>query len=198
MPYALQIGSYGTTADAQKMKDIIIHNLLRFPPDVLNATIEDITPVPPPPPQSSWTELASRTVTDNYSSTSAGSMSSFTIPAAWTKSKIIWVHVRDNAGKRNGYFYGTDCLMINVNAANGSASAYNFLKIVTTVDGAGVYTQNFFTGTTGYGIYALDLDPTGLIRMRHRYNSTNSRTINGTYTIKVYALDPKTGDTVLA
>ena len=198
MPYALQIGSYGTTTEAQEMKDTIIHNLLRFPPDVLNASIEDITPVPPPTPQSSWTELASRTLTDNYSSTSAGSMSSFTIPAAWTKSQIIWVHVRDNAGKRNGYFYGTDCLMINVNAANGSASAYNFLKIVTTVDGTGVYTQNFFTGSTGYGIYALDLDPTGLIRMRHRYNATNSRTINGTYTIKVYALDPNTGDTVLA
>ena len=199
MPYALQMGSYATAAEASDLKDVIIHNLLRFPPEVLAATVEDITPVPPPTPTDSWTQLATRTFNDSYTSTSAGSLTAFNVgTSAWTKSKILWVHVRDNAGKRNGYFYGSDSILINVNAANGSSSTYNFIRIITTVDSSGKYTQNFGTGTTGYGIYALDVDPTGQIRMRHRYNSTNSRTINGNFTASVYTIDPASGDVVLA
>lgn len=201
MPYALQMGSYATAAEASELKDVIIHNLLRFPPEVLNATVEDITPVPPPTPVSSWTQLASSTVTDSYSSTSAGSMTTINVgSSAWTKSKFIWVHIRDNAGPRSGYFYGSDCICINLNAANGSTTTQNFTRIALSVDGSGLYTQYIGagTGTTCYGIYALDISTAGAIRMRHRYNATNSRTINGTYTIKVYALEPETGDVVLA
>ena len=198
MPYALQIGSYSTSAEALAMKDQIIHNLLRISDDVRNATAEDITPVPPPTPQSSWNLLATSTITDSYTGTSAGSLSTISASGAWTKSKFLWVHIRDTAGKRNGYFYGSDCVLVNVNAANGSASTYNFVRIITSVNDSGNYTQNFGTGTTGYGIYALDVSPTDQIRMRHRYNATNSRTINGTYKIEVYGLDPNTGDTVLA
>lgn len=197
MAYALQIGSYATSADALAVKNLIIHNLLRITDDVRNATAVDTTPAPP---QTSWTQLYSGTITDSYSGTSAAALSSITVSGAWTKSKYIWVHIRDNAGKKTGYFYGSDSICINLNAGNNSTSNMNFTRICLSVDGSALYSQYIGagTGTTCYGIYPLDISTAGVVRMRHRYNSTYSRTIDGTYSVKIYSLDPNTGDTVLA
>lgn len=187
MPYALQMGSYGTSAEAAELKDVIIHNLLRFPDEVINATVEDITPQPP---TSSWTEIYSTTVSDSYSSTTKGSLLNVnSVP--YDKDKYIYVRVRDTAGKRAGYYFGGDAFIANYYNANGNTTdLVNMMRMCYRCS-----TSNNILGynaatTTGYGIYPELLRSSGQLAIYHRYHASYSLTIDGTYSIKVYTLDP--------
>lgn len=138
---------------------------------------------------SSWTLLGSKEQNINTTSTSAGPATTISIgSAAWTDAKIIYVRVRDKAGKRAGYFYGSDVFFVNVNAANGSTSTFSSsVKIVYRYSTSSVWGQ--YVSTTGYGVYGNSITSGGVVNIYRRYNSTNSLTIDGTYVIEVYALD---------
>ena len=49
------------------------------------------------------------------------------------------------------------------------------------------------SSSTGYGVYADTVYNDGRIRIRRRYNSVSSLTIDGTYKVEVYLLDPVGG-----
>ncbi len=137
-----------------------------------------------------WTLLGSQELTlYNITSTAAIPATTLSIgPAAWTSKKIIYVRVRDKAGKRAGYFYGSDAFFVNLYAARGATSNYTgSLKITHYCSDVSVWSQN--VGTTGYGVFGYSITPDGVVNIYKRYNSTNSRTIDGTYVIEVYALD---------
>jgi hypothetical protein len=57
------------------------------------------------------------------------------------------------------------------------------------VTSAGAYTSYVGATTTGYGVYGYSISSAGVVTIQRRYNSNYSLTINGTYTIEVWALD---------
>lgn len=144
---------------------------------------------------SSWELITSQTLT-GVSTTSTSAASAGTIAlgsAAFTKDDIIWVHVRDTAGKRAGYFYGSDAIFVNANKANGSTSTFT-APGVTTIRYS---TSSQFASYTGaYGVWGYSITSGGSLTVRKRYNSSYSLTVNGDYKVDVYKLTPPTGMTL--
>lgn len=143
---------------------------------------------------SAWTKVAETSYTiANFTTTTAMTQAAWATGHSelWTNSKLIYVRIRDTAGKRAGYFYGSDQFFVvyTTNATSTTASGRFYIKCTTD----GSYIATATSGTTGYGVYADTLYSDGRIRIRKRYNSTNSLTIDGTYKVEVYLLDPPTG-----
>jgi len=141
---------------------------------------------------SPWTKLAEQDFTVSTSSTTATAVGTFRCGSvAWTSAKIVYVRVRDKAGPRNGYFYGSDVFFINIYAANGGSSnltsgpGYSLRKAAN-----GNWASTLLTGSgSGYGVYGAVITPDGDVKIESRYSSGNSLTIDGTYHVEVYTLE---------
>lgn len=140
---------------------------------------------------SSYKLLASEEFSVNTSSTSESSVGTITVNGGWTKDAIIYVKIRDKAGKRNGYFLWSDCFVVNYYAANGQATGVTPVKSCIGVDANGKFVQS----TSNYGVYlstyskntgAGDGGATAIIKAKY---SSSYGTINGTFVVEVYALD---------
>lgn len=140
---------------------------------------------------SNWTLIASGTLTVNTTSTSAASAGTISCgSSAWTATDIIWVRIRGQSGKREGYFYGSDAIFGNYRAKNSSTSADS----VPAVQYYRVGTDGLYVAATGsYGVYAYSLATDGTLTVRRRYNSTNTLTINDKFDVEVYKLTLPTG-----
>ena len=128
--------------------------------------------------------IGSGELTVKSTSTSAASAGTISCGSgAFTKDAIILVHIRDKAGKRNGYTYGSDAIFCNANKANNSTSTFSTPAVTTIrVNSDGTYTS--YTGQ--YGVYGYSINSSGTLTVRRRYNSTYSLTIDGTYVVNVY------------
>lgn len=136
---------------------------------------------------SSWKLLATSELSVSTTSTSASSAGTISCGSeASTKAKIIYVQVRDKAGARAGYCLGSDAFFINTNKANGSTSAFSTPAVVCHR-----FTTASQYGTTAgqYGVYGYSISNAGVVTIRRRYNSNYSLTIDGTFEVKVYALE---------
>ena len=140
---------------------------------------------------SNWTLLGSTELTVNTTSTSAASAGTVSCGStAADKNAIIYVRIRDKAGKRAGYFAGSDAYFMNYNKANGSTSAF----AVPAVLCYRYTTSSAWAGTAGqYGVYGYSISNAGVITIRRRYNSNYSLTINSTYSVDVFKLTYPTG-----
>lgn len=141
---------------------------------------------------SSWTKVAEKTIQASTTSTTSTKIDTWETghTELWTSDKIVWVKIRDTAGRQASCFYGTDCLLFNGVFAGGlSGSNLSFTPIVVFKDQRGTLEQ----GSGSYGVFANTLDSSGNIAINARYHSSNSRTINSTYKIEVYLLDPAGG-----
>jgi hypothetical protein len=139
---------------------------------------------------SSWKLLGSTEITTSSTSTTATSVGTLTIPEAYDANKIIMVRVRDKAGKRAGYFYGSDSFFMNYQDASGGTSTITYAgRLIHRVTSAGAYTSYVGATTTGYGVYGYSISSAGVVTIQRRYNSNYSLTINGTYKIEVWAID---------
>lgn len=154
-----------------------------------NITITDVTSGG----GSSWTKVGEtwELTVENYTSTSAVSAGSKSYGSAIsTKDKIVWVRIRDKAGKRPGYFAGCDAFFINANKANGSTSTYatagRFIHRYTSSNAWG-------TAIGSYGLYAYSVSDSGNLTLRKCYSSSYSLKIEGTYLIDVFTLDYPAG-----
>ena len=165
--------------------------------DSQNRLYSEVTVNVPGGGTNSWTKVAEKTLNGiNYAGTSAADIETWATGhnEIWTSTKWVYVRIRDTQGRRSGYFYGTDQFFLNVFVINGTnltsstTSIRNTFRV--TSGGYGVYTS---TGSTGYGVYADTIYSDGRIRLRNRYSNSNSFTINGTYKVEVYLLDPPTG-----
>lgn len=146
---------------------------------------------------SSWTKVAETSYQVSTTGTSAATVATWATGHSeiWTSDKIVYIRIRDTAGKRSGYFYGTDVFFINHVAKNNSESSATSgnVMIILSVTSTGTYYSRYGYSTTGYGVYADQFYTDGRIRIRSRYNSTYSKTINSTYKVEVYLLDPAGG-----
>lgn len=125
----------------------------------------------------------------NTSNTSNQSLITLTPGSgAWNKAKLIWVTIRDKAGARNGYFYSSDSFFTNYRAKNGSTSSAEGVCLLHNYNN-NAFNAYMYASSAAYGVFAYTIASNGNIEIRTRYNRTYSRTINGTYEIKVYAVD---------
>lgn len=143
---------------------------------------------------SSWKLLGSTEITTSSTSTTATSVGTLTIPEAWDANKIILVRVRDKAGKRSGYFYGSDSFFLNYQDASGGTSTITYAgRLIHRCTSSGAYSSYVGATTTGYGVYGYSISAAGVTNIYRRYNSNYSLTINGTYIVEVWALDYEPG-----
>ena len=134
------------------------------------------------PPVTSYTLLGTAEFTVSTTSTTATNIGTFNAgSASYTKNKILYIRVRDKAGVRSGYFYGSDSYY-------AGQSSNNSAKIIFYNNGSNITTA-LLAGSTGYGIFPYTRSSTGVITMRSRYNSNSSKTIDGTYVVEAYLLD---------
>ena len=128
---------------------------------------------------SSYTLLGSDEMTINSTSTSAVSEGYITVNGifalAESKTVMIFIKIRDKAGKRSGYFYGTD----NIYMTSSSKLVMSYR------DNAGTMT---LTNNT-FGVYVDSISGGDCVNIYSRYNSSLSYTIDGTYSIEVYSLE---------
>ena len=149
---------------------------------------------------SSWTKVAETTYQVSTTSTSTSTVATWATGHSelWTSDKIVYVRIRDTAGKRAGYFYGVDQFFFNYTAKNhpeysGVSENLGIISNIWRYGTNGSYSSRYGYNTTGYGVYADAFYDDGSIRIRSRYNSSYSLTINGTYKVEVYLLDPAGG-----
>lgn len=130
-----------------------------------------------------YTLLGSAEIAVNTTSTSAASAGTITIGSdVVDKDSIIMVSVRDKAGKRNGYFYGSDAWFENFQKANGSTTT------LTAGGRQGLFCNssgNMASASSSYGVYGYSISNAGVVTIRRRYNSSYG-TINGTFVCKVF------------
>lgn len=142
---------------------------------------------------SSWTKIAEA----NYQVSTTGTSSTTIATLAtghselWTSDKWVYVRVRDTEGKRDGYFYGSDQFFYNIIPVNHTTTTNTTtaLRIYIRYSG-GNYAASPATGSTGYGVYADCIYSNGDIRIRSRYSSSSSLTIDSTYKVEAYILNP--------
>ena len=136
---------------------------------------------------SDWTLIKSTELAVNTTSTSSASAGTVSIGSAcYTKDKIIYVRVRDKEGPRNGYFYGSDAYFMNYQKANGATTTLSVAAVAYYR-----YNNSAYAGAQGaYGVWGYSISSSGTLTIRRRYNSTNTLTINSTYLIDVYTLNP--------
>ena len=135
----------------------------------------------------------------SVSTTSGSDVSVGTITmgnSLYTASAIIYVKVRDKAGKRKGYFYGTDTFFVNSFAAKNVRQSLISIRpsILYSFDGNGLTKFSPKTGgfsfsnsSSSYGVYASAISGSGDVVINGKYNS-NTGTIDGTYIVDVYLL----------
>lgn len=151
--------------------------------------------------ESSWTKIAEKSYTVSTTSTSASTVETWATgdSSIWTSDKIVYVRIRNAAGKTNNAFYGSDNYFLNIYPKNASTStsSYGGIRHIIRVSSSGTYSISQYTGSSGYGIYADYIYSDGRIRIMKKYSSTFSLTVDGTFNVEVYLLSPPTGLTFL-
>lgn len=150
---------------------------------------------------SSYTFIASTEYTVSTSSTTSIELESFDTgdTSIWTSDKMVYVKIRDKAGRRNGYYYGSDSFIINLIKGNGLTATSSYqIAGSSFYQNAGGYLQQaeLYRGSssasvTGYGIYPTFIYNDGRISLNARYSTSSfsTGTIDGTFSIEVYLLD---------
>ena len=147
---------------------------------------------------SAWTKVAetSYQVSTTYTSSTTVATWETGHSEIWTSNKIVYVRIRDTAGPRAGYFYGSDTFFMNMYPQNESTTLsvstgliYNIWRYEST----GKYNCRYGYTNVGYGLYVDQISYNGEVRVKVRYNSSYSLTIDGTYKVEIYLLDPPSG-----
>lgn len=134
-----------------------------------------------------YTKLAEQDFTVNTSSTSETSVGTISCGSeAYTSDKMLYVRVRDKAGRRNGYLYGGDYIVANPNPADGNNTSFSTCAaVLISVNGSG---HSIVGQSSKMGVYAKTIATNGDISICAKYNGSYGA-INGTYHVEVYLLD---------
>lgn len=142
-------------------------------------------PPGPTPGGYGYTKLAEQDFTVITSSTTQTDVGTIACGSeALTSDKMLYVRIRDKAGKRPGYFLGVDQLYVNVNPANHTVGSTAPLTSSLGYDSNGT----FKSGTTRNGVFSNQLSSNGKLPITAKYNSIYGA-IDGTYHVEVYLLD---------
>lgn len=149
------------------------------------------------PGGSSWTLLASKEFTVSTSSTTETEVGKVELPNSnYGPEDIIWVHIRDKAGKRSGYWFGSDSILINY--PRGSINPASTDAIVTVAIFELGQCNGVSQSTSKFGIYPIKMTQEANdheITIAAKYRASDG-TIDGTYKVDVYKLAPASGMTI--
>ena len=141
-------------------------------------------------PGPSYTLLKKEEVTASTTSTSIQTLATINVGSElWTKDKIIYIRVRDKAGSRNDHFIGTDNYCFNVEAYKNTTSISTNFFIRYIFRNFADDLQPATASSSCYGVYPSEITKDGSVIIKTRYNSSTSKTIDGTYVIEIYSLD---------
>lgn len=137
------------------------------------------------PSASDYTLLYSGEVTASTTDTSVTSLTTIetNVELRDYAKKILFVSIRDKAGKRDGYFYGVNQYFLLPSSSFSNATPSAMLTFRINSDSTLAFS------TSGYGVYVSRYYGDGDLNISTRYNSSYSLTIDGTYTIKLYVLN---------
>ena len=143
---------------------------------------------------SSWTKVAETSYQVSTTSTTAKEIDKWATGHSeiLTSDKWVWVRVRDTAGKRAGYFYGSDSVFVFLKDSSDTSSSAG-VRFNIQFDSSSRYAISASSSAVGHGVYADLIYSDGRIRIKSKYNSTASLTIDSTYKVEVYLLDPAGG-----
>lgn len=138
---------------------------------------------------SNWTLLESVDVQYATSTSTSTSVTTLNIPVPYDPTRILWISIRDTQGKKDGYYYGSDCIYLANSVKDTSGSQYCFIRCIGTTSGfwqsstgapyGGIFPINPILGTAGMTLY-----------FQGKYSSTyGTGTIDSTYRISVYFVD---------
>lgn len=140
--------------------------------------------------ESAWTKVAEAEYQVSTTNTSTKTVATLETgnPAIWTSQKWVYVRVYDTAGKRAGYFYGSDSFFLkNPNMSAGlNNHTYALRAVKSFASSNGNATMTLSSTTSGTGVYADQISNNGNIRIRSKYNNS---TIDSTYKVEVFLLD---------
>ena len=149
---------------------------------------------------SSWTLIGTTEKAISTTSTTAVSQGTINVGTFANTNKYILIRIRDKAGKRNGYYYGSDTFYASARVANGysiSASAAELNVMGYYVYNNSYTCRSYNVSDGAYGIYPTVIQNSGNVAISARYNGTTTRTIDGTFEISVYVLDtPNSGGAI--
>ena len=107
----------------------------------------------------------------------------------YTDKKIVYAKVRDTAGPRAGYFFGSDTFFINYIKANGWASTLSqALRAAYSYTDESEWKVTFTSGSLGYGVYAKNVVGR-MIQYASRYNLSLTGIVDSRFKIDIYLLD---------
>ena len=155
---------------------------------------------------SSFTKIYENTYTINTTSTTSTvtayiSIDNLTslVPNIYTNNLGIYIRIRDQAGKRNGYFYGTDTFCTRTDY-QGEGGAYQYFGMpigYSYVSGTG--TSPYYVAFAGGGVYPADiyLYPSANNMMYiDIYQQYKNFTINGTFKVEVFVFTSPEGGNI--
>jgi hypothetical protein len=142
-------------------------------------------PPGPTPGGYGYTKLAEQDFTVITSSTTQTDVGTIACGSeAFTSDKMLYVRIRDKAGKRPGYFLGVDQLYVNINSANHTNGTIVPSTSLLGYDSNGTFKST----TTRNGVFSNQLSSDGKLTITAKYNSSYGA-IDGTYHVEVYLLD---------
>lgn len=149
---------------------------------------------------SNWTKIATTEYTVNTTTTSNKSVGNIelTLSDYNDPQTVLWVHIRDKAGKRTGYFYGSDTMFFHYQLATGNTNSLSTRPVAVFRASSAT---DYALATSAYGLFAYRLYYTSsshYVQIYSRYNSSSSGTINGTYKCDVYKLTMPSGMTLFS
>lgn len=138
----------------------------------------------------SFTLIDSREIEISTSSTSATVIREDAISSLdlIDPDSYFYIKIRDKAGHRNGYFYGSDAFYYNNTVSAGTDMAA--LIFVFAQSSATKMTCSPYTASNPYGVWVqipYSSNQSGQkMQIKARYGSSASKTIDGTFTVELY------------
>ena len=146
---------------------------------------------------SNWTLLASQDFDISTTSTSSASVGNIMLPYPdyVDAETVLWVHIRDKAGPRNNYFYGSDSIFFNYQLVTNNFNALALRPIIYFRVNSNAYRAS----ASASGVYADRLYYTSsshYVQINRRYDGSSYGTIDGTFKCDVYKLTMPDGMTL--
>lgn len=146
---------------------------------------------------SNWKLLASAEFQVNTTSTKDTDVGEVQLPSLEyaDPNTVLWVHVRDKAGKRAEYVYGTDTLFFHFQLPNNNTNTLNVRAVMTFYVNS---SDNYISTGSPFGVFAYDVGYKATaqrVSIKSRYYASYG-TIDGTFKVDVYMLTPASGMTI--
>lgn len=140
---------------------------------------------------SSYTLLAEQDFEVSTTSTSTDTVGSITLQDFFTSANLLYIRIRDKAGKRADHYYGSDIFISNAGPASGKTwSITGGMATWYKLDSSLAWGATSNSTNNAKGIFpGSDISNVGKMSIKVAYNSISTLTIDGTFHVEVYALD---------